>query len=204
MPFEIIKDNGKLPPRDNTHSNNATPSERVAKFIIKLLSDLKSFFEFIVYSSGSKPQGKVIRHQGEPLPPGQTIRFPKIMVVEDNINIASDMAHAIQRHYSHGNVDIYLAYGISTAQAYFEQENIDLIIMDNDLNEEEGDGVQLTGKFKTARPEVVILANSSSTISNNKLLSCGAETSVNKSWKQLAEWLKVNDRIGSPQADQIR
>lgn len=181
----------------NSTANNkqpASPSERAAKFILRFCKGVKTFFEMIVYSTGSKPQGRVVRHRGKALPPGRNLRFPGIMVVDDNMNIASDMANAARRHYTHGKVDIYLAHGLDTAMAYFQREDIGLVIMDNDLDDDRGDGVLLTARFKAAKPGVIILANSSSTVSNNKLIDVGArEEPLNKNWKRLNRWLEKND-----------
>ena len=186
-------------PENSTENNKptASPSERVAKFILSFCKGVKTFFEMIVYSSGARPQGRIVRHRGKALPPGRNLRFPGIMVVDDNMNIASDMANAARRHYTHGKVDIYLAYGLDTAMAYFQRENIGLVIMDNDLDDDRGDGVFLTAKFKAAKPGLTILANSSSTVSNNKLIDAGArEEPLNKNWKRLSRGLENNDPMG--------
>ena len=79
----------------------------------------------------------------------------------------------------------------------YQQNQIDLVIMDVDLDDDEGDGVILTQKFLTEQPDLVILANSSKRISNMKLKGLGAIESLGKKTEKLKIWLLNNDPVGS-------
>jgi hypothetical protein len=68
--------------------------------------------------------------------------------------------------------------------------------MDADLDDMNGDGVTLTQKFLRENPDLPILANSSSKISNMKLTGCGAVYTVGKNPEKLKGWLLSNDPAG--------
>ncbi len=178
----------------NTGRNKKSPNERTALFILDLLGWIKSIF-----SSSSKiiPRGQVFKHQGEYLPAGREIRYPSILLVEDNLNIAQDFIEAIKNHYVFGAVKIHAAYAYDAAVTFFDNEYISLVIMDADLDDLEGDGAALTRKFLQERPEITILANSGSRISNLKLIGFGACGSLEKSQVKLKTWLLHNDPTGT-------
>ena len=71
------------------------------------------------------------------------------------------------------------------------------MIMDADLDDEDGDGTILTRKFLGERPDITILANSSSKISNLKLTGLGAIETLGKSTKKLKGWLTRYDPTGT-------
>lgn len=175
-------------------SARMTPSERVAKVVLAGIGWVR---ELLTTFRTARPTGQVIHHHGHALPAGKEVRFSKILVVEDNSQTALAVADIIRKHYAYGEIGIYLAHCFQTAASFFSAHDIGLVIMDSDLNDERGDGMALTAKFHAEKPQVVILANSSSRISNMKLESCGASGSVSKNHKQLLTWLQENDRTGA-------
>ena len=69
--------------------------------------------------------------------------------------------------------------------------------MDSDLDDEDGDGVDLTREFLSRKPDLTILANSSSKISNLKLTGSGAKEILGKSPDKLKVWLSLHDPAGA-------
>jgi CheY-like chemotaxis protein len=178
----------------DTSSKCKRPSERTALFILTIISWFKGIF---TSSATVIPRGQVFQHQGNYLSAGKEIRYPRILLVEDNPSIAREFIDAIKKYYSFGSVKILVAYAYDAAVTFFYNEDIDLVIMDADLDDIDGDGVALTSKFLGERQETSILANSSSRISNMKLTGFGACESLEKSTEKLKGWLLLNDRTGS-------
>jgi CheY-like chemotaxis protein len=170
------------------------PSERTAHFILAILGFFKDIFSS---STTIFPRGHVFQHQGDYLSAGKEIRYPLILLVEDNPNIAREFIEAIKNYYVFGSVKIHAAYAYDAAVTFFDNEDIKLVIMDADLDDEDGDGATLIRKFLGERPEITILANSSSKISNLKLTGSGAIATLEKSTKKLKGWLLLNDPTGN-------
>jgi CheY-like chemotaxis protein len=143
------------------------------------------------------PRGRVFQHQGNYLSAEQEIRYPRILLVEDNPNNAREFLEVIKNYYVFGSVKILVAYAYDAAVTFFDNEDINLVIMDADLEDQEGDGAALTRKFLDERPETIILANSSSRISNMKLTGFGAIASLEKSTEKFKGWLLLNDPAGT-------
>jgi hypothetical protein len=80
---------------------------------------------------------------------------------------------------------------------FFVNEDVNLVIMDADLDDDDGDGAMLTQNFLKERPDLKILANSSSRISNLKLTGLGALEILGKQPEKLKMWLLTNDPTGS-------
>ena len=179
----------------NNNSRKYTrPSERTALFSLCIVGFMMVIFN---YSSTVIHRGRVLQHQGNYLSAGQEIRYPRILLVEDNPNIAREFLEVIKNYYVFGSVKILVAYAYDAAVTFFDNEDINLVIMDADLEDQEGDGAALTRKFLDERPETIILANSSSRISNMKLTGFGAIASLEKSTEKFKGWLLLNDPAGT-------
>jgi len=170
------------------------PSERTARFILGIFDWFRDIF---ASSTTIIPHGQVFQHQGHYLAAGKEIRYPHILLVEDNPDIASKFIAAIKNYYVFGSVKIFAAYAFDAALTFFTNEDISLVIMDADLEDDSGDGAYLTQKFLATCPEVIILANSSSRISNLKLTGYGAREALGKRIEKLKSWLLTNDPTGA-------
>ena len=180
-------------PEGNT-GRRMRPNERTVRFLVRIVGWIKH----IVFSTGSvRPRGQVIELRGRKLPPGRDIRFAKILLVEDNPDIAADFIETLRQFYVFGDVVIHVAYGFETAGSFFSTVDINLVIMDADLDDEEGDGVELTRRFCEQKQDVTVLANSSSALSNMKLTGSGAVEVLGKDPKRLRLWLQTNDPFGA-------
>ena len=181
------------PPEGRT-GRRMRPNEITVRFLVRIVDWIKD----IVFSTGSvRPRGQVIEFRGRNLPPGSDIRFAKILLVEDNPDIAADFIETLRQFYVFGDVVVHVAYGFETAGSFFRTEDIGLVIMDADLDDEEGDGVELTRRFCEQKQDVTVLANSSSAISNMKLSGFGAVDVLGKDPKRLRLWLQTNDPFGA-------
>jgi CheY-like chemotaxis protein len=181
------------PPYDNSRKYTR-PSERTTLFILGIVDFIKGIF---ASSATVIPRGRVFQHQGNYLSAGKEIRYPRILLVEDNPDIAQDFIEVIKNYYVFGSVKILVAYAYDAAVTFFDNEDINLVIMDADLDDQEGDGAGLIRKFLGERPETPILANSSSRISNMKLTGFGAIGSLEKSTEKFKGWLLLNDPAGT-------
>jgi CheY-like chemotaxis protein len=181
------------PPNDNSRKYTR-PSERTALFILGIVGFIKGIF---ASSAIVMPRGRVFQHQGNYLSAGKELRYPRILLVEDNPDIAQDFFEVIKNHYVFGSVKILVAYTYDAAVTFFDNEDINLVIMDADLEDHEGDGAALIRKFLGKRPETPILANSSSRIANMKLTGFGAVGSLEKSTQKFKSWLLLNDPAGT-------
>jgi CheY-like chemotaxis protein len=170
------------------------PNERTVRFLVRIVDWIKD----IIKSSGaSRPQGQVLELRGKKLPSGKGIRFAEILLVEDNPNVAADFIETFRHYYIFGDVVLLVAYGFDAAVSFFNTKDVSLVIMDADLDDEEGDGVELTQRFCQQKRDVTILANSSSTLSNMKLTGSGAVEVLGKDPRRLRLWLQTNDPSGA-------
>ena len=170
------------------------PSERVARFILGI-------FGWIKYLTGSSstviPRGHAVKHHGRELPQGKALQYPSILLVEDDPNIARDFIEVIRNYYTCGSIIIFVAHAYDAAVTFFENEDVNLVIMDADLDDDEGDGAALIQQFLEQRPNLAILANSSSKISNLKLTGFGAIETLGKNPEKLKSWLLLHDQEGA-------
>ena len=171
-----------------------SPSERTTRFILGLLDGVKNIFHGPVTQI---PLGEVILHQGRVPAAGIKLRYPRILLVEDNPVRAREFVQAIRTFYAYGSVRILVAHSYDAAVHFFENEDIRLVIMDADLDDEAGDGTDLIQAFLGCRPEITVLANSSSRVSNLKLTGLGALDTLGKSTAKLICWLQQNDPAGA-------
>ena len=179
---------------NNSKRKYQKPSERAALFIL-------SIFGWVKYIIGSRsavmPRGHAVKHHGRELPPGKSLQFSSILLVEDDPNIAMDFIAVIKQYYVCGSIMIFVAHAYDAAVTFFENEEVKLVIMDADLDDEDGDGVSLTRQFLAQKPYLVILANSSSKISNHKLTGFGAMETLGKNPERLKKWFLQHDPAGS-------
>ncbi len=181
-------------PEADSSQNYRRPSERTARFILGVTSWFRGIFTSTTTTS---PRGQVFQHRGDSLPPGRELRYRHILLVEDNFDVAREFVNAINSYYAYGAVRIFAAYAYDAAVSFFDNEYIDLVIMDLDLDDEDGDGLLLTSRFLAKRPELTILANSSSVISNRKLTGSGAAGVLEKKTEKLGGWLLEHDPVGA-------
>ena len=181
-------------PGEGNTRRRMRPNEITVRFLVRIVDWIKS----IVSSTGTaRPKGQVIELRGRKLPSGREIRFVNILLVEDNPDIAADFIETFRQFYVFGDVEIHVAYGFDTAGLFFRTKDMSLVIMDADLDDEEGDGVELTRRFCKQKQDITILANSSSAISNMKLSGFGAVDVLGKDPKRLRLWLQTNDPFGA-------
>jgi len=179
----------------NRKTNHApTAGERAAKAVLALIDSFKAL---LASFRTARPDAQVIHHHGSPLTSTDRLAFAGILVVEDNIHDARSIVDAIRNYYTFGEASIYLATCFRTAQSFFSEKDIQLVIMDSDLHDEQGDGIVLTENFIARNPGIVILANSSSRMANMKMENRGARESITKNVANLRSWLQANDPAGS-------
>ena len=170
------------------------PSERAARFVLGIFGWIR---DIAGSTTTTLPRGHAVQHHGNALPPGKALRYPFILLVEDNPNTAGDFTKAICDYYLNGSIIIFVAHTFDAAHAFFENEEISLVIMDADLDDEDGDGATLTQQFLKQEPSLTILANSSSKISNLKLTGFGAVDTLGKNPEKLKNWLLRHDPSGA-------
>ena len=179
---------------NNSKRRYQKPSERVALFILGIFGWIK----YVVGSRGAvMPRGHAVQHHGRELSPGKSLQFSSILLVEDDPNIAMDFIAVIKKYYVCGSIMIFVAHAYDAAVTFFENEEVKLVIMDADLDDEDGDGASLTRQFLVQKPYLVILANSSSKISNHKLTGFGAMETLGKNPEKLNKWFLLHDPAGS-------
>jgi hypothetical protein len=171
-----------------------TAGERAAKAVLTVIDSFKALLASFRIA---RPGAQVIHHQGRPLTSTGRLAFTRILVVEDNVQSARSTVDTIKNYYAFGELSMYLATCFRTAQSFFSEKDIQLVIMDSDLHDEQGDGIVLTENFIAQNPGVIILANSSSRMANMKMESRGARKSISKNVANLRSWLQANDPAGS-------
>lgn len=149
-------------------------------------------------TSDIRPQRRdrtIIQHRAAALPDGKVIRFRHILIVEDNVDEAISLVKAIKLHYRAGAVTVLIAFSYAAAVELFSEYECNLVIMDKNLKDEQGDGVLLTGEFLKQKSDLIILANSSDYNFNRELLAAGAIEVIGKSPRQLRNWLWSHDNL---------
>jgi DNA-binding NarL/FixJ family response regulator len=76
--------------------------------------------------------------------------------------------------------------------ATFTQYDINLVILDLDLDDCQGDGAILLRDFRLRKPGITVLANSSEQKYNDILLKGGAKVALAKDTSMLRRWLTDN------------
>ncbi len=159
------------------------------------LGNLKDFLLGISPEMTSqRPNTKVEHIRGKILKDCRPVIYNKILIVDDVPRYAEISLSTIRDHFTFAELTVYMAYSYAAARQVFHENDIKLVIIDCDLDDEEGDGEMLTKEFLFKDPKLKILANSSRTKFNKKLLNAGAIIAIDKNPKQLLHWLKVNCR----------
>lgn len=172
----------------------ATAGDRAAHMILALTGWVK---DLLASFKVARPGAQVIHHRGRALVSAGNVRFARILLVEDNVQTGTSIIATLKHFYTFGDVTIYFATCFQSALAFFVHEDIQMVIMDSDLHDEQGDGFVLTERFIVQKPGVTILANSSNRKANMKMVSGGARASIGKSNEKLQSWLLANDRAGN-------
>lgn len=171
-----------------------TAGERAAKVVLAVINSVR---DLLASFKKARPGAEVIHHKGRTLKSAGNVRFTRIMLVEDNVQTAKAIIDMLKHYYAFGDVTIYFATCFQSALAFFGHEDIQMVIMDSDLHDDHGDGFVLTERFVAEKPGIIILANSSSRMANNRMVSSGARAGIGKSHEKLWAWLLANDRAGT-------
>jgi len=175
-------------------SHAPTAGERAAKTVMAVIGSVK---ELLASFRRARPGAQVIHHKGRDLLSADSVQFARILLAEDNVQTAQSIIDTLRDYYTFGDVTIYFATCFQSALAFFEHEDIQMVIMDSDLHDDHGDGFVLTKRFVIQQPGIIILANSSSKMANMKMVSAGARAGIGKSNEKLRSWLLANDRAGN-------
>jgi len=170
------------------------PSERAAGLVLSIVNWLKCI---IGSTSRVVPRGWVVEYRGRELVPGTALCYPSILLVEDNPHAAEDFLAVIKGYYVYGSIKVFIAHTHDAAVTFFDSEDISLVIMDSDLDDDDGDGADLIRRFLILKPNLPILANSSSRISNLKLIGFGAAGNLGKNCEKLTDWFRMHDPAGA-------
>ena len=189
--MEMSHETPAYPDKDRKYQR---PCERAVRFILGILGFFRDMF---TSPATIIPRGRVLQHQGHDLPVGKAIRYSHILLVEDNPDTAREFIETIENYYVFGSIMIFVAHAFDAALTFFANEEVNLVIMDADLDDDDGDGAILTRQFLSERPDLKILANSSRKISNLKLTGFGAVETLGKKTEKLKMWLAVNDPTGA-------
>ena len=175
-------------------AHGPTAGERAARAVMAAIGSVK---DLLASFRTARPVAQVIHHTGRALLSAGHVQFAGILLVEDNVQTAKTIIDTLIHYYAFGDVTIYFATCFQSALAYFEHEDIQMVIMDSDLHDEHGDGFVLTERFIAQKPWVIILANSSSRMASMKMVSAGARVGIGKSNEKLRSWLQANDPAGN-------
>ena len=158
-----------------------------------LLKIKESFSDWLNSLYGEGPGFQVFCHPV--LTPGQEwkAKFDTILIVEDLPRYIAEMHNILENHYADAKITVGIASCHSTALEIFKEYNFSLAILDFDLQDAEGDGLDLLEKFLLEKPNLPVLANSGKPKSNKQLMKHGALYITAKKKEQLSAWLKAND-----------
>jgi DNA-binding response OmpR family regulator len=138
------------------------------------------------------PAGRTVRLQGEPSAAGPPPKFDQILIVDDIPRYAQRSLETISQFYENAELTVHITHTFAEAKATFTQHDIDLVILDQDLNDFQGDGAILLQDFQSQKPGITVLANSSEQKYNKILLRGGAKVALAKDARALRRWLAVN------------
>lgn len=159
------------------------------------LHKLKNFLlGFSPKSANERIDTKVEHIRGRFLKDCKPVVYNKILIVDDVPRYAEEALQTLREHFVFAELTVYLAYSYAAAERLFLKHDIKLVILDSDLDDDDGNGEMLAVSFLAKRPDLKILANSSRSKYNKKLLDVGASVAIDKNPKQLLHWLKVNCR----------
>ena len=137
---------------------------------------------------------KIEHIRGKHLNESKSPTYDKILIVDDVPRYAQASLATIKDHFVAEKLTVYLAYSYAAAKQVFNDHDIKLVVLDCDLSDEDGNGEMLAREFIKKKSSVKILANSSRSKFNKRLLDAGAIESINKNPKRFLRWLKINCR----------
>lgn len=129
---------------------------------------------------------------GETSPPKPAAKFDQILVVDDIPRYAQASLDAIRQFYHDSELTVHITHTFAAAISTFRQYDIKLVILDLDLDDFQGDGALLLKDFRSQKPGITVLANSSKQRYNDILLKGGAIAALAKDVKKLRKWLVEN------------
>ncbi len=126
------------------------------------------------------------------IPRRRSAKFDHILIVEDIPRYAQASLDTIRQCYKDTDVTVYLSHTFAAALKAFQQYDINLVILDLDLDDYEGDGEMLLNNFRSQKTGITVLANSSEPRYNEILLAGGAAAVLSKDVRKLQKWLTDN------------
>jgi DNA-binding NarL/FixJ family response regulator len=158
-----------------------------------VLNVIRRFLSGLAISIQQRPPApRIVTMQGTSSPVSRTPKFDQILVVDDIPRYAQSALDALRQFYTDFNLTVYLTYTFADALNAFQQYDINLVILDLDLDDFEGDGENLLQEFLSRKPEITVLANSSEQRYNEILLHGGAKAILAKDTDKLSQWLEQN------------
>ena len=159
-----------------------------------IFDSIKGFFDF----------GGMTESIEQELPPSRSVvvgnpnhtrlkmKFKDVLVVDDIVRHADAALAVFDEFYTQGFITVHIVHSVAEARRVFAANDIKLVIMDSDLADDSGDGATLAKEFLGKRPGLPILANSSKSNYNQRLLDAGAICAIDKDPKKLSAWLAEN------------
>ena len=158
-----------------------------------MLNSIRTFLSgFRVSFRQPPPATEVVTLKGNSSTQRRRPKFNQILVVDDIPRYAQSSLDALRQFYTDFNLTVYLTYTFADALNAFQQYDINLVILDLDLDDFEGDGENLLQEFLSRKPEITVLANSSEQRYNEILLHGGAKAILAKDTDKLSQWLAQN------------
>jgi len=135
------------------------------------------------------PASHTVYLKGEPSAGGRIPRFDQVLIVDDIPHYAQNSLETLRQFYADADLTVHITHTYAEALTTFQQNDIKLVILDLDLDDLQGDGAALLEVFRSQRPEITVLANSSKRQSNGRLLKGGAKAALAKDVRKLRRWL---------------
>lgn len=158
-----------------------------------MLNTIRKFCSGLLLSlRQSTPASRTVHLQGDSPSPGPPPKFDQILIVDDIPRYAQKSLETIGQFYQNKTITVYITHTFAEALATFQQYDINLVILDLDLNDFQGDGANLLQEFISRKPEITVLANSSEQKYNQILLKGGAKIALAKDSKKLRLWLTTH------------
>jgi len=138
------------------------------------------------------PASRTVHLQGDSPATGQPAKFNRILIVDDIPRYAQNSLEAIRQFYHNSELTVHITHTFAESLATFTQYDINLVILDLDLDDCQGDGALLLRDFRLRKPGITVLANSSEQKYNDILLKGGAKVALAKDIRMLRRWLTDN------------
>lgn len=158
-----------------------------------MLNTIRTFLSGIRVSLRQPPPAtEVVTLTGNSPSPRRLPRYNQILIVDDIPRYAQASLDALRQFYNNFDLTVFLTYTFADALAAFQQYDINLVILDLDLDDFQGDGENLLKEFLARKPDITVLANSSEQRYNDILLQAGAKAILAKDVAKLNQWLANN------------